>query len=147
MRSPYPFIPLAFALVFAGVARASTLTVPLDHAERLSIRGTAANVVVGNPHVADVTVVDSHTVYVLGRSYGSTGVNITDALGRTVFSGDVTVARPAAMVSVYRGVARSDLTCAGGCSEMHNAAPAAGGDGSGDSSGGDSGGAAATPSK
>jgi hypothetical protein len=141
MRSPYSLLPFALGLILVGSVRAQAMTVPLDHAERLSIHGAAANVVVGNPSVADVTVVDSHTLYVLGRSYGSTGLNVTDALGRTLFSGDVTVVRPMSGVSVYRGVARSDLACAPGCSEIHAAAAAA--DGGGSSSGGDAGGASA----
>ena len=102
MRSPYPLLPFAVALLVAGSARAQSLTVPLDHAERLRVGGAAANVVVGNPAVADVTVVDSHTLYVLGRGYGSTGLDITDAEGRTLYAGDVTVVRPASSVSIYR---------------------------------------------
>ena len=142
MRSPYPLIPVAVALLIAGSARAESLTVALDHAQRLNVRGTAANVVVGNPSVADVTVVDSHTLFVMGRGYGSTGLNITDAAGRTLYAGDVTVVRPASSVSVYRGVNRAEFACAPGCSEAHSAASGAAPTASGDSDSG----AAATPS-
>ena len=143
MRSPYPLLPFAVALLIAGSVRAQSLTVALDHAERLHIGGAAANVVVGNPAVADVTVVDSHTLYVLGRGYGSTGLDITDAQGRTLYAGDVTVVRPASSVSIYRGVSRSEFACAPGCSEAHGTAGAAAAPaGDADSSGG----ASATPS-
>ena len=142
MRSPYPLIPVAVALLIAGSARAESLTVALDHAERLNVRGAAANVVVGNPGVADVTVVDSRTLYVMGRGYGSTGLNVTDAAGRTLYAGDVTVVRPASSVSVYRGISRAEFACAPACSEAHatGAAPAASGDS-------DSGASAAAPQK
>ena len=123
MRPLYPLIPFALALVLAGSARAEGVSVALDHSERLNVHGAAANVVVGNPSVADVTVVDSHTLYVLGRSYGSTGVTVTDALGRTLYAGDVTVVRPTNSVSLYRGVARADFACAVTCAE---AKPASG---------------------
>ena len=137
MRPLYPLIPFALALVLAGSARAEGVSVALDHSERLNVHGAAANVVVGNPAVADVTVVDSHTLYVLGRSYGSTGVTITDALGRTLYAGDVTVVRPLNSVSIYRGVARADFACAQTCAEAKSAAAAgAGGGGDSDASGG-----------
>ena len=136
MRPLYPLIPFALALVLAGSARAQGVSVALDHAERLNVHGAAANVVVGNPAVADVTVVDSHTLYVLGRSYGSTGVTVTDALGRTLYAGDVTVVRPLNSVSVYRGVARADFACAQTCAEAKSAAAAGSGGGDSDASGG-----------
>jgi Flp pilus assembly secretin CpaC len=135
MRSPYSLISLAAALLAAGSAHAQGMTVALDHAERLNIRGAAANVVVGNPGVADVTVVDSHTLYVMGKSYGSTGLNVTDALGRTLYAGDVTVIRPASSVSIYRGVSRSEFACAPSCSETHGASAAASSAADSDSSG------------
>jgi Flp pilus assembly secretin CpaC len=134
MRSPYPLIPIVAGLLIAGAARAQAVTVSLDHSERLNIRGSAANVMVGNPSVADVTVVDSHTLFVLGKSYGTTGLNVTDALGRTLYAGDVTVVRPAYSVSVYRGVARSEFACAPNCAEAHATGPAPAASGDGDSS-------------
>ena len=117
MRAFYPILPFALAILFAGQVRAEGVSVQLNHAERLSIHGAAANVVVGNSAVADVSVLNSHTLYVVGRNYGSTAVLVTDALGRAIYSGDVTVGKPASGVAIYRGVTRADYACAPGCSE------------------------------
>jgi Flp pilus assembly secretin CpaC len=127
MRPLYPLLPLALALIVVGGARAETLSVPLNHSVRLNVVG-AQNVVVGNPKIADVTVVDSRTVFVSGRGYGASDIVITGQNGRTLFTGDVVVVRPTSSISVYHGLKRSDVACAVSCSEVEgggDAAPAA----------------------
>jgi hypothetical protein len=120
--------PLALlATIAAGPAFADALTVPIDHSVRVTVAGPAASVLVGNPAVADVTVVDSHTVFVLGRGYGQTDVVILNRDGQTIYSGEVTVAAVGGgRVSVYRGPARTDMACAPGC-EVSVRSPGAGG--------------------
>ena len=120
MRPLYPFLPFALAFIFAGAARAESLSVALDHSARLHVNN-ASTVVVGDATVADVTVVDGHTVFVQGRNYGSTAIVVNDRDGRTVFSGDVTVVRPDRGVSVYRGLIRSDFACAPDCTAVQHA--------------------------
>ena len=115
MRFPAPIaLPLLAAglVAAAGAARAGTLSVPLNHSVRLPVSGRAASVVVGNSKVADVTVVDSRTLFVTGKSAGSTDVMVVDPLGRTVFAGDISVVLGAGKsVTVHRGVERADLAC------------------------------------
>ena len=123
MRLLYPLIPVALALIVGGTARAEGLVVMLNHSQRLNLSGAAANVVVGAPSIADVTVVDSHTLYVQGRGYGSTDIVVTDRQGRTIYSGEVTVGVPGRSVALYRGVKRADYACAPACSEDHGSAP------------------------
>ncbi len=111
---------LSGALILSGLlastAAADALVVPIDHSTRLSVAGSAASVVVGNPQVADVTVVDTHTLFVSGRGYGETDIVVLDGLGRTIYSGEVTVgAINSGRVSVYRGGARTDMACAPNC--------------------------------
>ena len=120
MRPLYPLIPFALAFVFAGTARAESLSVALDHSARLHV-SNASSVVVGDATIADVTVVDGHTVFVQGRNYGSTAIVVNDRDGRTIYSGDVTVVRPDSGVSVYRGLVRSDFACAPGCTAVQHA--------------------------
>jgi L-ascorbate metabolism protein UlaG (beta-lactamase superfamily) len=114
MRYLKPLIPVALMILVAGVAKAESMTVMIDHASRLNVQGVA-NVVVGNDKVADVTVVDSRTVYITGHQYGSTNIIITDRDGRTLFSGDVTVVSPASSIAVYRGATRTEVACAPTC--------------------------------
>jgi Flp pilus assembly secretin CpaC len=116
-----PTVVLTAALSALAVSAvpvfAASLVVPIDHSVRLNVAGSAASVVVGNPQVADVTVVDSHTLFVSGRGYGETDVVVLDPNGRTLYSGDVMVAAPqSGRVSIYRGAERTDLACAPDCS-------------------------------
>lgn len=115
MRFPAPVaLPLLAAglAAAAGGARAASLNVPLNHSVRLPVAGRAASVVVGNAKVADVTVVDSRTLFVTGKSAGSTDVMVVDPLGRTVFAGDISVIAGAGrQVTVHRGGERADLAC------------------------------------
>jgi Flp pilus assembly secretin CpaC len=119
MRAPAVFaLALAMPLAVVGAAPvfADSLVVPIDHSTRLSVRGQAASVVIGNPQVADVTVIDTHTVFISGRGYGETDVVVLDHAGRTLYQGEVIVAAPeSGRVSVYRGAARTDLACAPAC--------------------------------
>ena len=112
-RSLTPLVALAALLGAPVIARA--IAVPLDYSTRLHISGSAASVVVGNPAIADVTVVDSHTLYVQGRGLGSTNVIVLDRAGRTLFADDVLVGSPGAHVTVYHGADRDDFACSPRC--------------------------------
>ena len=105
---------LAAAVLGAPVA-AQALVVPLDHSQRLHLSGAASSVLVGNPQIADVTVVDSHTLYLQGKGYGVTNLVVLDRAGRTLFSQDIIVAAGGASVSVYRGGDRTDFGCTPRC--------------------------------
>jgi Flp pilus assembly secretin CpaC len=129
----------AFAVMAAPMARSEPLVVPLDHSVRLTVAGAAQSVVVGNPTVADVTVVDSHTLFVSGRGYGVTDVVVIDSLGHTLYTGEIVVGTASTgRVSVWRGGARTDMACAPACQVSVRT-------GGGGSSGGSSGGSPAAP--
>lgn len=102
----------------AGSALAAPSTnVAIDHTTRINLRGAAASVIVGNPAVADVTVVDDRTLFLSGRGYGVTEVTVLDPLGRTIWSSEVVVTAPTqGAVSVYRGSAVTEMACAQSCS-------------------------------
>jgi Flp pilus assembly secretin CpaC len=124
------------ALAVASPAWADALVVPIDHSARLTVAGSAASVLVGNPAVADVTVVDSHTLFVQGRGYGATDVIVLSQNGETLYSGDIVVSAPSSgRVSVYRGGDRTDLACAPACS-VSVRSPTGGSSGGASSSGG-----------
>jgi hypothetical protein len=109
-------------------ADAETLVVPLDHSTRLKVAGSASSVVVGNPAVADVTVVDSHTLFVSGRGYGVTDVVVLDVSGRTLFSTEVVVGiAHTGRVSVWRGPTRVDMACTPSCQPSIRSGGASGG--------------------
>lgn len=124
---------LLLAFSAAPSAAAPSLVVPLDHATRLHLSHPAGSVVVGNPAVADVTVVDAHTVFVTGRGYGVSEVVVVDPLGRTVWQGEVVVTAPeSGQVSVYRGAQVTEMACAAVCApSVHNSKETPGGGGAG----------------
>lgn len=100
----------------AGVAQAQTLNVEIDRSSRISLRGQAASVIVGNPAIADVTVVDANTLFVTGKGYGVTEVVAVDAIGRTLYQGEVVVTGGSTgAVRVWRGAQSTELACAASC--------------------------------
>ncbi len=130
-------VAFTLSLAVAAPALAEGLVVPIDHSVRLAVQGQAASVVVGNPAVADVTVVDTHTLFVSGRGYGETDVVVLDRAGRTIYSGDVIVAATGGgRASIYRGADRTDMACAPYCSVSTRSPTAPSKEGAGSAGGG-----------
>lgn len=131
-----PILPLLLACAACAVAAPasanSRLAVYVDHSAKLQIPGSIASVIVGNPAVADVLVVDRHTVFVEGKGSGQTEVVLVDNEGRTVWQGDVAVVAPTgARVSVIRpgqgaGAQVVEMTCSDVCSPVPAGASQAG---------------------
>ena len=97
-------------------AWAQTLNVEIDRSVRLGLMGSAASVIVGNPAIADVTVVDSNTLFVTGKGYGVTEVVAVDGVGRTIFQGEVVVTGGSTgSVRVWRGAQATEMACAASC--------------------------------
>jgi|GEM_PF-936574 len=115
----------------ASAARAAPVNLPLGQAVRVNVAGAATAVVVGNPQIADVTVIDSRTLFITGRSYGGTNIIALDRYGQTVFAGDVVVVSQPSGVQVYRGSTRTEMACAPSCTAVN---VMQGGGGSGGSS-------------
>jgi len=133
--SPRPFSCLALgaatcALVLAADpprAAAAGMSVPLSETRPLSFSGSAADVLVGDPAIADVTVIDHHHLLVHGKAFGRTNLVVMDAAGRTVFSGPIIVsASDEDHVSVFRGAQQSDYSCAVRCEKISGAGSTAG---------------------
>lgn len=121
--SPARFIAVlaSAAALFAPAvvtAQSSSLSVEIDQAQRVQLRGPAGSVIVGNPAIADVTVVDSNTLYITGKGYGVTEIVAVDAIGRTVFQSQVvvTAGSGAGRVRVWRAGQATEMACASSCS-------------------------------
>lgn len=103
----------------AAVAASGSMTVEYKQSRRIALGGPAANVVIGDPNVADVTMVDARSIIVIGKGYGSTDVLVLDSGGRTLLDSRVTVvASDDARVTVYQGAASADFSCARRCQPM-----------------------------
>jgi Flp pilus assembly secretin CpaC len=115
---------LAAAALSTPALAAPQTSVALDHTTRINLRSPAGSVVVGNPAVADVTVVDSQTLFLQGKGYGVTEVVVLDPLGRTIWQGEVVVTAPTqGAVSVYRGAQVTEMACAQSCATSVRSAP------------------------
>ena len=101
-----------------GTAQSGTLNVEIDQTQRVQLRGPAGSVIVGNPAIADVTVVDSNTLYITGKGNGVTEIVAVDTIGRTVFQSQVVVTDGAGSgrVRVWRGGQATEMACAASCS-------------------------------
>ncbi len=108
----------ALAVPAIGVAQSGRLNVEIDQATRVQLRGPAGSVIVGNPLIADVTVVDANTLYITGKGYGVTEVVAVDPIGRTVFQSQVVVTAGdgGGRVRVWRGAQATEMACASSCS-------------------------------
>jgi hypothetical protein len=114
---------LAVLVATPRPAAAQAMSVPLSETRPLSLGGSAADVLIGDPAIADVTVIDHRHLLVHGKGFGRTNLVVMDARGRTIFSGPIVVgASDEDHVSVFRGAQQSEYSCAGRC-ERIGAAP------------------------
>ena len=103
----------ATAAVCSMPASAAGIAVPLDQVRMVSFNKPVSTVYVGNPMVADVTVVDSRHVFVLGKAFGSTNVIALDAQGKQISDRPLSVYGGSAhMVTLNRGAAQLTYACA-----------------------------------
>jgi Flp pilus assembly secretin CpaC len=98
---------LAALALAAGVAvpslAAETFSVPLDQSAVMVLPAGAQSVMIGNPAVADVNMLDTRTAVLLGRGYGVTNLLVIDARGRTLMDRQIVVSSSDVnRVSVFR---------------------------------------------
>lgn len=120
---------LLFAAPAIAASAAAALSVNVDQGTRVSLSRPARDIVVANPGVADVTLLDAHNIVVLGKSVGSTSLLVVDATGRTIFDRQVIVSRPDdGRMSFYRGSqVQLDYACAPSCALVAGERPSGGG--------------------
>ena len=106
----------ATAVATTALAQSRPLNVEIDRSQRVALRGAAASVIVGNPAIADVTVVDANTLYIVGKGYGVTEVVAVDAIGRPLFQSQIVVTGGSTgAVRMWRGGQMTEMACGGSC--------------------------------
>ncbi|MND79936.1 hypothetical protein D3C80_716960 [compost metagenome] len=116
---------LAGGIASAALAQARPLNIEIDSATRVQLRAPAGSVIVANPRIADVTVVDANTLFITGKGYGVTDVVAVDALGRALFQTQIVVsAGSTGNVRVWRGGDATDMACGASCSPSVRSASA-----------------------
>jgi Flp pilus assembly secretin CpaC len=96
-----------------------SIAVTIDEARLIRLAEDVAQVIVGNPSIADVAAQGSRLLVVTGKSYGSTNLIALDSGGRTILSARLGVApNDDQLVTVYRGTLRQSLHCAPDCQHV-----------------------------
>lgn len=128
--SRLPAALLAAALLaapLAAQAQDGALNVEIDRSARVQLRGAAASVIVGNPQIADVSMVDANTLFIVGKGYGVTEVVAVDGAGRTLFQREIVVSGGSTgSVRVWRGAQATEMTCGASCAPSIRVVPATG---------------------
>jgi Flp pilus assembly secretin CpaC len=113
---------LACGLFCAALGNAlaeDTLVVTLDQARIVKVPAGTRTLVIGNPMIADVTLLKSGgTMVVTGKGYGETNFIALDAGGSPVAQSEIRVVATANGLVVQRGMDRQSYTCAPRCQPM-----------------------------
>lgn len=106
------------ALIAATPASAAgdSVALALDEVRTVTFKTPVATVYVGNPTIADVTMLDARHAFVQGKGYGSTNLVALNRDNKQIFNANIAVvgAKDTNTVTLNRGVQRVTLTCAGG---------------------------------
>jgi len=107
---------IALALVLVSTqAFAGGISVPRDEVRTVTFTKPVATVYVGNPVIADISMIDSRHAFLLGKSFGVTNIVALDAAGHEVSDVPVTVsASRGSTVTLNKGSTQITLACASG---------------------------------
>lgn len=110
---------LLATLVVAGAAveaKAADLNVTVDEAKLVPLKAPAAEIILGNPSIADVAVQSTRMIVVTGKSYGRTNLIVLDGNGKQILNQSVSVASNArGSVTLHKGSATFSYYCAPDC--------------------------------
>jgi hypothetical protein len=106
---------LAAALFAATPACAAGVSLALDEVHTVTFKNPVATVYVGNPAIADITMIDARHAFVQGKSFGHTNIVALNRDGAQVFNSSVMVTGgdSAGIVTLNRGAQRVTYSCAG----------------------------------
>ena len=96
------------------------MALALDEVHTLTFRTPVSTVYVGNPAIADVTMIDARHAFVQGKGYGRTNIMALNHDNVMVVNTRVTVTGSdgGGTVTLNRGAQRVTLNCAGGRCEQ-----------------------------
>jgi Flp pilus assembly secretin CpaC len=90
------------------------ISVRLDEVRIVTFNRPVSTVFVGNPVVADATVIDQHHVFILGKGFGTTNMIALGPQSEPVANQQLTVLNPGGLVTVNKGAAQFSYSCNGG---------------------------------
>jgi hypothetical protein len=93
-----------------------TLTVTVDQAKIVKLPSSARTLIIGNPMIADVTLLKAgNTMIVTGKGFGETNLIALDDTGNPVAESNILVVGSSQALVVQRGMERESYTCAPRC--------------------------------
>jgi Flp pilus assembly secretin CpaC len=100
----------------AQKAANGTIVVTLDRATILQLPTNAVTIIIGNPSVADVTMIKKSNQMVLtGKGFGQTNLIALDSTGKSVGESNIRVVENKTNVVVQRGMERESWDCSPRC--------------------------------
>ena len=107
----------AAAALTPQVARASDLVVRYDQSQLIRLPRPAAEVIIGNPSIADVAIQGGNLLAVTGKSFGVTNIIALDAQRNVIQDQRIVVERDSqSNLVLYKGAQRETYTCNPSCS-------------------------------
>jgi len=109
---------LAAALLLTGFeARANDLIVRYDQSQLIRLPRPAAEIIIGNPSIADVAIQGGNLLVVTGKTFGVTNIIALDAQRNVIQDQRVIVERDdQRTVVLYKGALRESYACTPACS-------------------------------
>ena len=105
---------LASALPAQAAGKNDTVALALDEVHTLTFRAPVATVYVGNPAIADITMIDARHAFVLGKTFGRTNIVALNHDGVQVYNARINVAQGGTeTLTLNRGVQRVTYNCTG----------------------------------
>ena len=100
-------------------AQADDLIVRYDQSQLVRLPRPVAEIIIGNPAIADVTVQGGNLLVITGKSFGLTNIIALDADKNIIQDQRVMVERDEHMVlNLHKGTARQTYSCTPNCAPM-----------------------------
>ena len=111
----------ATALIAAGCTAAlgaeitrGAISVPLDEVRMIAFPSAISTLYVGNPVIADITMIDKRHAFVLGKAFGNTNIIALDGAGHQISNRQIVVFGSAgSTVTLQKGASRVTYACSG----------------------------------
>jgi hypothetical protein len=97
-----------------AVRTSPSIALPIDEVRVVAFSQPVSTIYVGNPMIADVSMIDSKHAFVLGKSFGATNIVALNGDGKQVVNDPVSVyGHSGNTVILHRGTAQATYACTG----------------------------------
>jgi Pilus formation protein N terminal region len=102
----------AALLAANAIALAEDVSVPMDEVRLVAFKEPVTTVYMGNPVIADVTMIDAQHAFLLGKTFGETNLIALGSNGKQISNEHVVVfGRRVGAVTLNRGAQTYNYTC------------------------------------